>query len=194
MRMLFLAAWLFCVTGFQIAYCQSQPIDRAAFFKDTSLMKVTLVTNLVKILNHNNKKGYNLTGTFIATLPDGTKVNDTVLIEKRGHFRSDFCYVPPIKIIFNYKDSARLNSLKSMKLVSECKVSYDHEQCLFQEYMVYRIYNLIGDRSFQVKLLNIKWEDSGARKNPLNEYGFLLEDLKDLAYRHNCMVWQQSTR
>ncbi|MEJ0083742.1 MAG: hypothetical protein WDM78_22965 [Puia sp.] len=31
-----------------------------------------------------------MTGTFITTLPDGTKVNDQILVEKRGHFRSDF--------------------------------------------------------------------------------------------------------
>ncbi len=51
-----------------------------------------------------------MTGTFITTLPDGTKVNDQILVEKRGHFRSDFCYVPPVKLIFNYRDSARLYS------------------------------------------------------------------------------------
>ena len=191
MKLLFFAAWLFIVAAFQISYGQIPPVDRAGFFKDTSLLNATLVTDLVKILNHGKKKGYNTAGIFITTLPDGTKVNDQVLIEKRGHFRSDFCYVPPIKVVFNYKDSGRLFNLKSMKLVSECKVSSEHEQFLFKEFLAYKIYNLISDRSFQVRLLKVRWEDSAARKKPLVEYGFFLEDLKDVAARNNCTVWKK---
>jgi len=191
MKLLLFAVWLLCASAFQIAFSQSAPFDRSAFFGDTSLFHATLVTNLVKLLNHGKKKGYNITGNFLTTLPDGTAVNDLVLIEKRGHFRSDFCYIPPIKIIFNYKDSGRLNNLKSVKLVSECKASSDHEQLLFKEFLCYKIYNLISDRSFQVRLLKIRWEDSGARKNPLDEYGFFLEDLKDVAFRNNCTVWKK---
>ena len=100
-----------------------------------------------------------MTGTFITTLPDGTKVNDQILVEKRGHFRNDFCYVPPVKLIFNYRDSARLNYLKSLKLVSECKVSAEHEQFLFKEYLVYKIYNfiIIGKSFCRSRLLrNVK--------------------------------------
>jgi hypothetical protein len=191
MKLSFIAVGLLCASSFQIAFSQSVPIDRGIFFRDTSLLHATLVTNLVKLLNHGNKKGYNLTGNFLTTLQDGTNVNDPILIEKRGHFRSDFCYIPPIKIIFNYKDSVRLFNLKSMKLVSECKASTDHEQFLFKEFLCYKIYNLISDRSFLVRLLKIRWEDSAARKKPVDEYGFFLEDLKDVAARNNCTEWKK---
>lgn len=186
------AVWLFVITTTQLAYGQSVAIDRDAFFKDTSLIKATLVTNLTKILNHNNKKGFDITGNFLTVMPDGTIVNDQILVEKRGHFRSDFCYVPPVKLIFNYKDSAKLYSLKSMKLVSECKVSPDHEQFLFKEYLCYKIYNLICSKSFQVRLLNVKWEDTVGKKKTINGYGFLLEDLKDVAARNNCTEWKRN--
>jgi hypothetical protein len=192
MKPFLFAVWLFCTTIIQIANGQSAVIDRNAFFKDTSLLNATLVVNMTKILNHNNKKGFDMTGTFITTLPDGTKVNDQILVEKRGHFRSDFCYVPPVKLVFNYRDSAKLYSLKSMKLVSECKVSQDHEQFLFKEYLAYKIYNLLCSKSFQVRLLNIKWEDTVGKKKTINEYGFLLEDLKDVAARNNCTEWKRN--
>lgn len=186
------AAWLFFIPAFQMAFGQTPTIDRGAFFKDTSLLNATLVVNMTKIFNHNNKKGFDITGNFITTLPDGRKVNDQILVEKRGHFRSDFCYVPPVKLIFNYKDSAVLYSLKSMKLVSECKVSQDHEQFLFKEYLAYKIYNLLCNKSFQVRLLNVKWEDTVGKKKTINEYGFLLEDLKDVATRNNCTEWKRN--
>ncbi|HET7002328.1 MAG TPA: hypothetical protein VFI33_13495, partial [Puia sp.] len=193
MKPFLFAGWLFCIAIVQIADGQSLPINRNAFFKDTSLLNATLVVNMSKILNHNNKKGFDMTGTFITTLPDGTKVNDEILVEKRGHFRSDFCYVPPVKLIFNYRDSAKLYSLKSMKLVSECKVSQDHAQFLFKEYLAYKIYNLLCTKSFQVRLLNIKWEDTvGKKQKTINEYGFLLEDLKDVAARNNCTEWKRN--
>ncbi|HZZ75720.1 MAG TPA: hypothetical protein VFE04_07315 [Puia sp.] len=186
------AVLLSCTIFIQIVNGQSGVVNRNAFFKDTSLLNATLVVNMTKILNHNNKKGFDMTGTFITTLPDGTKVNDEILVEKRGHFRSDFCYVPPVKLVFNYKDSAKLFSLKSMKLVSECKVSQDHEQFLFKEYLCYKIYNLLSSKSFQVRLLNIKWEDTVGKKKTINEYGFLLEDLKDVATRNNCTEWKRN--
>jgi len=193
MKPVLFAVWLLSITIMQIANGQSTVKDRNAFFKDTSLLNATLVVNMSKILNHNNKKGFDLTGTFITTLPDGTKVNDQILVEKRGHFRNDFCYVPPVKLIFNYRDSARLNYLKSMKLVSECKVSPEHEQFLFKEYLVYKIYNLLSSKSFQVRLLNIKWEDTvGKKQKIINDYGFLLEDLKDVATRNNCTEWKKN--
>jgi hypothetical protein len=183
--------WLSCTSIIQIAIGQSKTIDRKAFFRDTSLINATLVVNMSKILNHDNKKGFDITGTFITTLPDGTNVSDQILLEKRGHMRSDFCYVPPVKLVFNYRDSARLFSLKSMKLVSECKVSKDHEQFLFKEYLCYKIYNLISSKSFQVRLMNIKWEDTvGKKQKTINAYGFLMEDLKDVASRNNCTEWK----
>src|SRR3954466_8907495 len=151
MKPFLFAAWLFLTAIVQNANGQSIVVDRNAFFKDTSVLNATLVLNMTKILNHNNKKGFDITGNFITTLPDGTKVNDQILVEKRGHFRSDFCYVPPVKLIFNYRDSAKLYSLKSMKLVSECKVSQDHEQFIFKEYLAYKIYNLLCSKSFQVR-------------------------------------------
>src|ERR1700681_451378 len=172
MKSFLIVACLFYMSSFQITYSQSPIISRAAFFKDTTLLNATLVTNLTKILSHNNKKGYDITGTFITTLFDGTNVEDQILIEKRGHFRSDFCYVPPVKLIYNYKDSVRVYSLKTVKLVSECKVSRDHEQFLFKEFLAYKIYNLITDRSFRVRLLNVKWEDILGKKKTISEYGF----------------------
>jgi hypothetical protein len=190
MKPFLFAAWLFLTAIVQNANGQSIVVDRNTFFKDTSLLNATLVVNMTKILNHNNKKGFDITGTFIMTLPDGQKVSEQILVEKRGHFRSDFCYVPPVKLIFNYKDSAKLYALKSMKLVSECKVSQDHEQFLFKEYLAYKIYNLLCSKSFQVRLLNIKWEDTIGKKKAINEYAFLLEDLKDVAARNNCTEWK----
>src|SRR5258705_315539 len=41
-------------------------------------------------------------------------------------------------------------------------------------------------------VLNIKWEDTIGKKKTISEYGFLLEDLKDVAVRNNCSEWKRN--
>jgi hypothetical protein len=190
MKLFLSAVWLFCITAFQFTYSQAPTIDRVAFFNDTSVLNATLLTNLGKVFSA-HKRGVDFPGVFVTTLPDGTKVNDPILIEKRGHFRGDFCYVPPVKLIFNYQKSSVFYSLKSLKLVSECKVSDDHDQFLLKEFIIYKIYNLLTDRSFRVRLLNLNWQDSAGKKKTITEHAFLLEDIKDVAKRNNCIEWKK---
>jgi hypothetical protein len=168
------------------AKSQAQSIDRAQFFADTSMVNATLVTRMSKVLSHYGKKGVIFPGNFITTLPNGTQVNDPVLLEIRGHFRLGECYLPPIKLIFDADDHAVLHSLKSLKLVSECKTSNVYEQYLLKEYTAYKIFNLLTPISFRVRLLRLTFQDSAGKKAPIPEYAFLLEDIKDLAKRNDC--------
>jgi hypothetical protein len=144
---------------------------------------------MAKVFKH-SKHGDVYYGNFSTVLPDGAVVNDPVQLQIRGHFRQDYCYVPPIKIKFSYKDSARLTFLKSLKLVSECKVSPDHDQLLLKEYLVYKIYNLLTSRSFNARLLNLTFQDSMGKKKPFTEHAFLLEDIKDVGKRNDCLEWK----
>jgi hypothetical protein len=180
------AALLFCVSSFQVIYAQTPSIDRSDFLNDTSVINATITTNLNKLLSH-GKKGFLMPAIFSTTLADSTKVNDPILLEERGHFRHDYCYVPPLKVIFKYKKPSVLYSLKSLKLVSECKLSKVHDQYLLKEFIVYKIYNLITDMSFHVRLLNLNFVDSAGKKKTITEHAFLMEDIKDLAKRNQCI-------
>ena len=156
---------------------------------DTTVINCTITVDMSKLFKH-SKHGDLFYGNFSSALPDGTIVSDPVQLEIRGHFRQDYCYVPPIKLKFNYKDSASLAYLKSLKLVSECKVSPDHEQLLLKEYLIYKIYNLLTNRGFHARLLNLTFQDSTGKKKPFTEHAFLLEDIADVAKRNDCMVWK----
>jgi hypothetical protein len=169
-----------------MAYGQPPRIDRVAFFNDSTMLNVTLLTNMNKLLRHNGKRGADFPGNFVTHLADSTAVNDRVLLQLRGHMRLNFCYVPPVWVVFNYDDQSILRSLKALKLVSACKTSTEYEQYLLKEYIVYKIYNLLTDRSFRVRLLNLSWQDSAGKKKDLEEKAFLLEDIKEVAKRNNC--------
>jgi len=177
---------------FQSGFSQSHPVDRNDFLKDTAILHATLITNLDKVLTSKKEKDYEFTGIFKTELPGGTLINDPVVLEVSGNFRLKFCYVPPIKIHFNINKASLLSPLKQMKLVSTCKTSRDFDQYLLKEYIVYKIYNLITDNSFYVRLVELTLQDSLGTKKPLTEYAFLQEDIKETASRNNCKVWKEN--
>src|SRR6185369_6916246 len=96
------SAFLFSIISFQSAVCQTTfSNNRESFFKDTSVINATLSVDMSKVFKH-SKHGDVFYGNFSTILPDGTKVNDPVQLQIRGHFRQDYCFVPPIKIKFSY--------------------------------------------------------------------------------------------
>ena len=95
--------------------------------------------------------------------------------------------MPPLKLIFKNNVNAAFYHLKSLKLVSACKPNSYGEQNLLKEYIIYKIYNLITDKSFRVRLLNLRYQDSSSVKKPINEHAFLIEDIKEVAKRNQCI-------
>jgi hypothetical protein len=185
----FLTAILFFFSSLQMIYSQPPSIDKVQFFNDTSVFNATITTNMSRLFSQKNKSGYTFPGTFNATLGNGTNVNDQIELELRGHFRKGYCYMPPIKLIFKNNKSSVMHSLKSLKLVNECKFSGQFEQYLLKEFTAYKIFNLLSDLSFRVRLLNLNFQDSSGKKKTVTEHAFLMEDIKELAKRNNCAVW-----
>jgi len=188
------ASLIFLFLGIQVMHAQNAAIattiDKVQFFQDTSVINATITTNLAQLLK--KKDGAQYTANFSSTLPNGMIVDEPILLEIRGHFRKDYCYVPPIRIIFKSKKTSVMKPLGTLKLVSECKPSPLDEQYLFKEFLVYKIYNLLTDMSFRVRLLNLRLVDSAGKKKAITEHAFLLEDAKDLATRNNCVDWKDA--
>jgi len=183
MKPLFIAAAL--CTVFTISAKAQATIDKVQFFTDTSVINATLTVNLGKLLSHREKAGYRLPATFKCRL-GGIDINDNITIETRGQFRRSLCYMPPLRMMFAADTTAVLKPLKSLKLVSECKTSSSYITYLYKEFLVYKMYNLLTDRSFRVRRVTINIVDSAGKKTPFTEEGFLLEDIKDLAKRNGC--------
>ena len=180
------ALLLFCFLSGDFVYGQSPSIDKVRFFNDTSIVNATISTNLGKVLVAEKAGLTLLWATFTTTLPNATLVNDPVLLEIRGHMRKDYCYLPPLKIVFKSQNSSTLAPLGSLKLVSQCKTNGPYEQYLLKEFLIYKIYNLLTDLSFRVRLLNVNFLDSSGKKKSITEHAFLMEDIKDLAKRNKC--------
>ena len=119
------------------------------------------------------------------------KIYDSSITEKirviaRGVMRRQICYMPPLRLDFHTDSLSQLYKLGSLKLVSSCNPNDQYEQLLLKEYLIYKIYNLITEKSFRVRLLNLNYEDSRGKRKTISRHAYLIEDIKDLAKRNGC--------
>jgi len=186
MKIIFYSLLFLSFFTVKIVSAQKVAIDKVKFFEGTSVINATIEANMVDLFRHKEKTGAKFPANFSAMLFDSTKLDGPVVLEIRGHSRKDICFVPPLRVLFKKNKESVLEPLGSLKLVSQCKTSETYQQYLISEFLVYKIYNLLTDKSFRVRLLNLNLIDSTGKKKPITEYGFLLEDEKDLAKRNNC--------
>ncbi|HTQ63699.1 MAG TPA: hypothetical protein VMI12_02825, partial [Puia sp.] len=132
-------------------YGQVQRIDKKQFFVDDKIIEATLSTDLGMLLSGKSKEDY-IPANLSFKFPDSAVITETIRIRARGQFRRTNCYVPSLKLNFHNEGSPQLYSLNSLKLVCGCKTGFTFDQLLLREYVIYKIYNLITDKSFRVRL------------------------------------------
>src|SRR5882724_1444730 len=108
---------------------------------------------------------------------DSVLISEEIAMTKRGLFRRANCYVPPLKLNFKNATSPKLSSLKTLKLINGCNLGVYNDQLILKEYLVYKIYNLFTDKSFKVRLVNMKYENSNGKKKIIAMHSFFLEDI-----------------
>jgi hypothetical protein len=118
-------------------------------------------------------------------LSDKDSINKEIKLKSRGLTRREICSFPPIKLNFNNSDSDNkdLKKFNNVKMVTHCNAG--REDYLLKEYLIYKLYNILTDYSFKVRLLKIKYIDTHKSGKPINTFAFLIEPLKFLCERTN---------
>jgi len=165
-------------------------IDSVQFFIDETPLNVTLATDISKLLSTKMKADYFQKATFSYKLSDSSSLNEEININARGQFRRSYCYIPPLRLNFHNTTSPTLYSLNSLKLVCACRTNAEYEQYLLKEFLIYKIYNLLTEKSFRVRLLHLTMQDSRGKKKPFTQYAFLVESVNAMAKRNNCKEWK----
>ncbi len=149
-----------------------------------NINKISLKFNM-KYFIRTKMKGEYHKAQFTLYHLDSIIVDEEIRLRARGVARRSHCYLPPIKLNFKETefDNDTLADISSLKLVTHCKNSKMYDQYLFKEFLVYRMYNLLTDSSFRVKLLHIDYIDSEDKMKPLTKYGFVIESNDHLANR-----------
>ena len=174
----------------QLAFCQSKVFDKEQFFKEEAPFDATIETYWSKLINQKSKPGKIFLARFKCKLGDSIMVDEPVSLVVRGHSRRAYCYLPPLKLTFTKTNTSIMHSLKSIKLVNACKPNEAYEQYLYKEFLCYKIFNLLSDKSFRVRMLNLDYRDSSGKKSAFLERAFFTEDVKDMAKRNKSIEWK----
>lgn len=153
-------------------------------FQSEKVIRISLEFDMKTFIRTRHKEAYQTAQLTVYNLDTDT-VESEIRIRARGITRKSICHFPPIKLNFKKTsfDDEYLNDINSLKLVTHCKKAALYEQYLLKEYLVYRMFNLLSDSSFRVRLVQIDYIDAEDKMKPFTKYGFIIESHDHLAAR-----------
>lgn len=153
-------------------------------FQDHAALRVEITAPFSRIIRE-RPKDQQSPGLFSYRAPDGTKVDLDVQLRARGRYRHANCDFPPLRL--NFRRSQVKDTLfeqqNKLKMVVHCKDSLRYAQSVLREYLAYRLLNVLTDRSFQVRLLEVTYIDTDERRPRMVRSAFVIEHEDRLAER-----------
>ncbi|MDH3416034.1 MAG: hypothetical protein OEM64_06985 [Gammaproteobacteria bacterium] len=132
-------------------------------------------------------------GKFRYTADDGSLVEFDVAVRTRGRLRrtKEVCQFPPLRL--NFKKSEVKGSLfdkqDRLKVVTHCRKQARYEQAIISEYLAYRIFNLLSDASYRVRLLRATYTYSDEERQ-VQSYAIFIEHKDRVGKRLNAKTLQ----
>ena len=165
---------------------QNKPEKKFGLFENEEPLEISLLFDFKPYFRTKPKKDY-LKAKITIHLSKTDSIKEDIRLRTRGEFRNSYCSSAPItlnfkKANFGYSD---LNKIDKIKLVTQCNPGSAYESYLLEEYLIYKLFNVMTDTSFKVRLLSINYIDSQNKRKPLKQYGFFIEPLEILATRTN---------
>jgi hypothetical protein len=116
----------------------------------------------------------------------GQSHNLPLTVERRGITRQVVCKYPPIKLRMNKEDmkGSTFRGQDELKLVTHCDKGDRFEQYYVKEYLAYRFFNVITEKSYRARPLSVTYVDSSNNSSEEPRFAFLIEDTSDLAKRN----------
>ncbi len=162
--------------------------DAEDLFKSDEIMKVSIVSDFKNMIKHKYEGKYQ-PATLRYFLNDTVAVTRQITVKPRGNMRRKICYFPPLMLNFPRQEAVlkQIQEFDKIKMVMDCKRSKTYEQYLLSEYYAYKLYNLITDYSFRVRLIELTYVDSNDKLKTLTSYAYIIENLEQMAQRLNAI-------
>ena len=162
----------------------------APLFDDHGVIEFTLTTDF-RLLKRD--RGQESTDRPAEILLAGAAEPVPLQVRTRGNFRlrrSTCSDMPPIRLNFaaSTAEGTIFAEQDKVKLVTHCRGTDQYERNTLQEYLAYRIYNLLSDVSFKVRLARVTYVDTSGEDDPETKYAFMIEDEDALAERVGGMI------
>ncbi|MGW8268668.1 MAG: hypothetical protein ACWGSQ_20045, partial [Longimicrobiales bacterium] len=156
------------------------------FASDTPLV-LTLEADFSQLKKDREQESEDRPGRITLSGGGAGEISVPVQVRTRGSFRlrAHICPFPPLRVEFPVDSVAGtvLEGQAKLKLVTHCRDWDSYEQNLLEEYLAYRIYNLLTDVSFRVHLALITYVDTGGGSEPVSRAAFFIESEDALAAR-----------
>ena len=164
-------------------------ITSADIFEGDAPMKITLTLD-IKRYQKEKYKGEYMPVHFLYEINDSVAVVKDMRMKARGNFRRSHCNMAPfwLNIAEANIQNVELQDIKRIKVVTNCKGSTAYNDYVLKEFLAYKIYNILTPVSFRVRLVEMRYVDTG-RKNKASEgWAFLIEPEELLAERVGATV------
>ncbi len=158
-------------------------------FNEINPMDMTLTFDLKKY-QRSKFKGEYLPVHFYYQINDTLRLEKSMRIKARGEFRRKHCSFAPFWLNIRKADIANqhLQEVTRIKIVTHCRGSNEYADYLLKEYLTYKIYNILSPISFRVRLLRMKYVDTGRKNRVTESWAFMIEPEEMLAGRHDGQV------
>jgi hypothetical protein len=171
-----------------IMFCGSSQAQSSRLFDSDEVLEFTISCDMKALMQDRGDDPQYHKAT-ITSVEDGPNIEVSLKIKARGNFRKmpSNCRYPPLHLNFSKsgtpKESIFYGQDKT-KLVTPCVA----HQYVVNEYLVYKLYNLLTPKSFRARLVKLTFHDLNKDKQSDQYFGILLEEEKQMAKRNNCIA------
>jgi len=164
-------------------------------FQSESVLKLTIKLPISEVIQDLDVRDYH--EATLSYLDDKNEESiHKIKLKVRGNNRANVntCNFPPLEV--NFKKNQTKNSIfegqNKLKLVTHCKNTGEFSNYVKEEYMIYKMYQLLTPISFKVRLCEVTYIDLDGKKSQITQVGFLIERTKDVAHRNDMVVYKDS--
>ena len=161
-------------------------------FASNDLIEFTLEADWKELDWDRDQESPERPGRVLWMTPAGDEIAVPIQLNTRGIFRlkKGTCAFPPFRLGFPVEgaEGTVFHGQGKLKLVTHCRDRDDYEQNVLEEYLVYRIYNLLTDIGFRVRPARITYVDLRGEDDPVTRMAFLIEDEDSMATRLGGMM------
>jgi len=158
--------------------------DTFQLFNHETPLEFDVFTDL-KLLQKNRYKDVYQEAKIQHQIADTLTITRQVRIKPRGAFRLQECRYPPLRV--NVKQTQEvfelLDQLDKLKMVIPCSGTDRHQIYIFNEFLAYKLYNIITEYSFQVRLLKVNYHNTSGKMQAGSAHTFVIESQKSMARR-----------
>ena len=164
-------------------------------FRSDSILKLTIKLHLKELI-HDLKTREEHEAILSYTDEYNVESIHNIKLKVRGKSRSEvnICKFPPLEI--NFKKNKTKNTLfegqNKLKLVTHCNYGTEFKRYVVEEYLIYKMYQIVSPYSHSVRLCEITYVDLDQNKKPFTKIAFLIEQIKDVAKRNHMVIYRDS--